>query len=169
MNASLLVKYCPNGHRMATAARRCDRCDYRADAPTEQRGELDRTVYGTIEDIRALDVPAPLPVAALMVLVVSSGPWAGREVPLEAGVWRIGKNPSASDSARALPISEDGYLSREHVELVVGRAGGVLTDLDSTNGTFVNGTRQTSAVLTSGDRVHIGETEFTVRVPGSPS
>jgi pSer/pThr/pTyr-binding forkhead associated (FHA) protein len=38
----------------------------------------------------------------------------------------------------------------------------ILTDLDSTNGTRVNGHRVTEVVLGAGDRVQIGETSLVI-------
>lgn len=46
--------------------------------------------------------------------------------------------------------------SRRHAEIEAGPAGFVLTDLDSTNGTFVNGRRVGRQVLRTGDRIEIG-------------
>ena len=52
-------------------------------------------------------------------------------------------------------------VSRIHCRLIA-TAGGELEvrDLDSTNGTFVNGKRVQSAQLASGDRIQIGRVEL---------
>ena len=50
----------------------------------------------------------------------------------------------------------DRATSAEHATIHYGDAGFVLTDLGSTNGTFVNGSRITTAVLKDGDRIELG-------------
>jgi len=56
----------------------------------------------------------------------------------------------------------DGALvSRVHCRLTVLPEGGLeVRDLDSTNGTFVNGKRVQTAQLASGDRIQIGRVEL---------
>ena len=60
-------------------------------------------------------------------------------------------------SACDVPL-DDASASRRHAEL--RRRGGetVLVDLDSTNGTLVNGRRVREAPLRAGDRITIGTT-----------
>jgi len=50
----------------------------------------------------------------------------------------------------------DVDTSRQHAEIVCDAKGGVLRDLSSTNGTFVNGERIDSHRLVPGDRIQIG-------------
>ncbi|HKC58228.1 MAG TPA: FHA domain-containing protein [Vicinamibacterales bacterium] len=56
----------------------------------------------------------------------------------------------------------DGALvSRVHCRLTALPEGGLeVRDLDSTNGTFVNGKRVQAAQLASGDRIRIGRVEL---------
>ena len=58
----------------------------------------------------------------------------------------------------------DARLSSEHA--VISRQGGsfVLTDLDSKNGSHVNGTPQRTVVLRDGDLLQLGSTFFTFRL-----
>jgi hypothetical protein len=51
--------------------------------------------------------------------------------------------------------------SRRHAELVPTASGWLLRDLDSTNGTFVNGERAGERVLRPGDRIEIGSDAIT--------
>lgn len=53
-------------------------------------------------------------------------------------------------------------VSRLHCQLTAGAAELEVVDLDSTNGTYVNGRRVTRAALTAGDRLGVGEIEFVV-------
>jgi ABC-type multidrug transport system ATPase subunit len=59
-------------------------------------------------------------------------------------------------------VVEDLLASREHAELLVGRGGTEIVDLNSANGTFVNGHRVERAVLNRGDLFAIGHHVFTV-------
>ncbi|MEO9175722.1 MAG: FHA domain-containing protein, partial [Gaiellales bacterium] len=76
----------------------------------------------------------------------------GRRYTLTGPLTSIGRS-SACDVAL-----DDASASRRHAEL--RRRGGktVLVDLDSTNGTLVNGRRVREAPLRAGDRITIGTT-----------
>jgi len=57
----------------------------------------------------------------------------------------------------------DGKVSRLHCEIVVSKSGtGIeqicIRDLDSTNGTYVNGESVTQATLKAGDKIQVGDT-----------
>lgn len=57
-------------------------------------------------------------------------------------------------------ILDVALVSRVHCRFTVTKDGGLeVRDLESTNGTFVNGQRTEVARLTSGDRVQIGRVE----------
>ena len=53
---------------------------------------------------------------------------------------------------------DDSGVSRKHVELRVTPSGVILTDLGSTNGTFVEGHRVDAATLVDGNQIVIGRT-----------
>jgi len=53
---------------------------------------------------------------------------------------------------------KDKNVSRVHCQIVVTEKGCVLTDLQSTNGTFVNGERITERLLKVGDEIRVGTT-----------
>ncbi|HEY1840292.1 MAG TPA: ATP-binding cassette domain-containing protein [Mycobacterium sp.] len=78
----------------------------------------------------------------------------------------IGRAPSSSGSAtigRAKTNSvvvEDALASRVHAMLIPSPAGLEIRDNNSSNGTFVNGTLTTSAMLRDGDVVTIGNTDL---------
>ena len=69
------------------------------------------------------------------VLVITSGGKAGLEIPLGTEPLMIGR---ASDAG--LQIRDD-YTSTHHARLLLWGADWVVQDLDSTNGTFVDGAR----------------------------
>jgi pSer/pThr/pTyr-binding forkhead associated (FHA) protein len=51
--------------------------------------------------------------------------------------------------------------SRRHAEILLAGSGWMLRDLDSTNGTFVNGQRVSERPLRTGDRIEIGSDSIT--------
>ncbi len=60
-------------------------------------------------------------------------------------------------------IVENFLLSRAHCRFTLSSSNELLVeDLDSTNGTFVNGQKVKRAVLATGDRVKVGRIEFAV-------
>jgi ABC transport system ATP-binding/permease protein len=59
-------------------------------------------------------------------------------------------------------IVEAALVSRLHCRLTAGATELQVRDLDSTNGTFVNGTRVTEATLKEGDRLGVGRVEFVI-------
>jgi len=74
---------------------------------------------------------------------------------LPGGVRTLGRATGADFSIDA------ALVSRIHCRLTATPNGGLeVRDLDSTNGTFVNGTRVQSAQLSSGDRLQIGRVEL---------
>jgi pSer/pThr/pTyr-binding forkhead associated (FHA) protein len=65
-------------------------------------------------------------------------------------------------SAGAEFIVEAAMVSRLHCQLTAGAAELEVLDLDSTNGTFVNGQRITKASLKEGDKLGVGRVELIV-------
>jgi transcriptional regulator with GAF, ATPase, and Fis domain len=91
-------------------------------------------------------------------LTVLKGSRTGREVTLTGDVIRIGK-AGASD----LVLPEE-TVSRVHCEILRDARGYLLRDLDSTNGTFVDGAEVREAYLRSGSVITVG----TVKIRFSP-
>ena len=74
---------------------------------------------------------------------------------LPGGVRTVGRATGADFSIDA------ALVSRIHCRLTAAANGDLeVRDLDSTNGTFVNGKRVQSAQLSSGDRIQIGRVEL---------
>lgn len=80
----------------------------------------------------------------------------GQQYLLTGAVTIIGRGTEAD------LVVDDSGVSRRHLEITVTPRGTIARDLGSTNGTFVNGERVTSARLNDGDRVTIGRISFTV-------
>ncbi len=73
---------------------------------------------------------------------------------LAAGRTRIGRDPGCEI---ALPAERYPMVSREHAILTLENERVRITDNQSTNGIFVNGTRTASAMLTRLDRFRLGQ------------
>lgn len=81
-----------------------------------------------------------------------------RSYPLTGLLKEIGRSDECD-----LAIPDDLRLSRVHARLDKDGDDWVLVDLESTNGTFVNGERITEARLKVGDRLEIGNSVFWVK------
>ena len=92
-----------------------------------------------------VEPPAAPPAAASWTLI-----WPGGEVPIGGNAVVIGRSKDCD-----VPLA-DGNVSRRHAELGRSEEGFVLRDLDSTNGTMVNGRRIRSATIGAGDEITIG-------------
>nr|HEX4318477.1 FHA domain-containing serine/threonine-protein kinase [Kofleriaceae bacterium] len=87
---------------------------------------------------------------------VVGGPAAGRVVDLDEGTLVVvGRGTDVQ-----LSIPADTALSRKHLELELPMGSSKVTarDLGSKHGMFVNGARETTRELASGERVQVGDT-----------
>jgi pSer/pThr/pTyr-binding forkhead associated (FHA) protein len=75
---------------------------------------------------------------------------------LPGNIKTIGRAP------RADFIVDAALVSRIHCRLTAGANELEVVDLDSTNGTFVNGERTPRAILKTGDRLGVGRVELLV-------
>ena len=95
-------------------------------------------------------------------ILFTSGPMAQRSITLQ-GEMTLGR------AAAAEIHIDDPAASGRHARMVVTPSGEVvLTDLQSANGTLVNGKTVTRVTLREGDMIEIGESRFTVHV-GPPA
>jgi len=96
------------------------------------------------------------------VLVILNGGFEGMRYPLEAAETLIGRNPRTDITLL------DESISREHTLVLRDEDTGAYTveDLQSTNGTKVNGKRVRSADLQPGDEIEIGHTRFQFLLEG---
>lgn len=99
--------------------------------------------------------------------LVLRGP-GGLEFPLPEGTWTVGRR---AENTISLP---DPYVSGRHAQVTREGAGVLVTDLGSTNGTFVRGERllpQAPAPLSPGESVSFGRSTLTLewtRPPEAP-
>ncbi|MRX43806.1 FHA domain-containing protein FhaB/FipA [Agromyces kandeliae] len=114
----------------------------------------------------AVSKPAPAPTGGggdatsenASRLVITSGAKSGAEFPLGRDEITIGRS---SDSAI---IIRDDYTSTHHARLMLWNGRWMIQDLDSTNGTFLNGSRVTVPTpIPLGATVKVGATTFELR------
>jgi S-DNA-T family DNA segregation ATPase FtsK/SpoIIIE len=92
---------------------------------------------------------------ASLALAVLGGSGAGTVVPLRRGTYTIGRG--AADI-----LIPDAELSREHARLVVTDTAVTIVDLDSANGTEVNGERVRNAVISTGSSIRCGNSTMSL-------
>jgi pSer/pThr/pTyr-binding forkhead associated (FHA) protein len=91
-------------------------------------------------------------------LVVIDGPLQGLEMVLDRKEIRIGRAPNNEF------VIEDDYASSQHARLQRNDEGWLLQDLNSTNGTYVDGARIGAPVLIKQEmQIRIGKTIFELR------
>ena len=85
-------------------------------------------------------------------LLLIRGPESGRTYPLDTPVVTLGRDP------RNDVVVDHPQVSRRHARIIRQSNAWVVEDMDSTNGTFVNGTRVTEPrALTLGDTIELSE------------
>jgi len=93
--------------------------------------------------------------SAPLALTVDSGAAAGTIVRLQRGSYSIGR----SGTRIVIP---DPELSREHARVVVTETDILLVDLDSANGTYVNGARIRSTVISTDSSIRCGQSNLSL-------
>ena len=89
-----------------------------------------------------------------LVVIYPTGPNIGRQYPLQNKPANIGRDPS-----NHIVVDNDS-VSRRHAKLTVEAAQRLLTDLQSTNGSYVNNKPIVTHFLQNGDQIKIGNTIF---------
>ncbi len=113
----------------------------------------DELYESTLEVTISRDMRSLIRVSAQQqaLLLVLSGPRLGNRTVLSDAAIEIGRG-----STSGLVLDADS-VSRRHAKIEPMGAGHRLTDLGSTNGTYVNGLRVKEHELQDGDRVQIGK------------
>ncbi|MEY3406757.1 MAG: hypothetical protein RLZZ556_829 [Actinomycetota bacterium] len=97
---------------------------------------------------------AALP-AGNALLVVRRGPNKGARFLLDADLITVGRHPNSD------VFLDDVTVSRRHAEIRRTSGEFSVKDLDSLNGTYYQGARVESALLTNGSELQIGKYHFT--------
>jgi len=101
---------------------------------------------------------AELPLGVEYMVGVMDGPDRGMMAPIETPVLIIGKTGCDVNLS-------DTNISREHCKIeIFGRQMVVVRDLDSTWGTFKNGTQISLTTLNAGDKLQLGKTTLSLIV-----
>ena len=95
-----------------------------------------------------------IPGNLLASLVIVEGEVQGMEYPVTKTYTVIGRDKDADITPR------DSRISRRHAVIVYLDGSYILKDLDSTNGTIMNGAFIKQANLRHGDKFRVGETTF---------
>lgn len=91
-----------------------------------------------------------------IVVLTSTNLEAGQEHELDSSPLTVGRGP-----ANDLALEGDDFASARHLRIEPRRDGVWVSDLGSTNGTFVNGVQiDRPRKLVDGDVVRVGETEL---------
>jgi pSer/pThr/pTyr-binding forkhead associated (FHA) protein len=91
-------------------------------------------------------------------LVITSGPKAGLEIPLGTEPLTIGRSSESGFQIR------DDYTSTHHARLLLWSDEWVIQDLDSTNGTFLDGKRiSVPTQVPMNTPIKVGATSFELR------
>jgi Protein of unknown function (DUF3662)/Inner membrane component of T3SS, cytoplasmic domain len=101
----------------------------------------------------------PSPAAPVAVLRELRADGRGRSVPLDGRPITLGR---AHDNDVVLA---DGRVSRHHARLQGRRGTLILSDLESRNGSRVNGVTVSEVVLGPGDRIQLGDSMFVIDGP----
>ena len=109
---------------------------------------------GALEQTAVFELP---PVSApSVVLVVRDPRGVESRVPVHGGVLRVGRG---QDNDLVL---RDDQVSRHHGQLLSRHGALVYRDLESTNGSFVNGERVTEIAIGPGDVLQLGRSRVTI-------
>lgn len=88
-------------------------------------------------------------------LLITGGPLTGTKIPLSGATISIGRAPSST------LVLEDPYTSSRHAIIEENNGDWIISDLGSTNGTFVDDERLVGPRrLLVGETVRIGQTTF---------
>ncbi|NBQ93322.1 MAG: FHA domain-containing protein [Micrococcales bacterium] len=91
-------------------------------------------------------------------LFVIDGPLAGTELAIDRRELKIGRAPNSD------LVLDDDYVSAQHARIHKVEDGWMLQDLNSTNGTYVDGLRIGAPVkIQPGMQIRIGKTIFELR------
>lgn len=108
------------------------------------------------QPIQPMQPVQPVPAQALPpTLVALDGPLTGQRFPLAVAI-ELGRE------SMQIPLGFDSSASRRHTRIEAQGGQVVVTDLGSTNGTFLNGQRVTNGIAKMGDIIKVGATSFRI-------
>ncbi len=105
-------------------------------------GFKDETVVTEIKKLDVLTEKEP-------AIDILGGPAMGRQIILTNGEYVVGRSKDAN------VVVEDDGISRLHFKILVKDKIATIEDLNSTNGTFINGARISKQILRANDKIQI--------------
>ncbi|MCB0340604.1 MAG: FHA domain-containing protein [Pseudobdellovibrionaceae bacterium] len=93
----------------------------------------------------------------MWVVRILTGPLSGQSLPLKPGANILGRSEGTD-----VQIASAG-VSKKHARIDIGKEAITITDLGSSNGTFVNGVKIKTATLSQGDKVSVHDVLFEVQ------
>ena len=127
-------------------------------AGTAQPTSSDTRVFAAPSPPQAPHPRAPAPVAAYLIVHREGGP--PMRFDLGGSLISIGRG------AENDLILDDVQVSRHHCQLKLQQGAYSLTDMESTNGSYVNGQRISEIALGPGDIIELGGTRIEFQVRG---
>ena len=112
-----------------------------------------------IPEIVAASLEEPsLEIRGIQVATLRKTEGPAEDISITEGTVSLGRKPG-----NTIVLYSDAYLSGKHAEIITTEGETVLVDLDSTNGSVVNGRRLTANApqpLVEGDEVQLGQTKY---------
>lgn len=154
-------RLCSNGHVMDPAWDVCPYC------PSDRRASPDLARTVKVDDHPAPASPAPaaarktelidnsVKIAGLGFFISTRAPTHGATHRIDRDRMTIGAKPDCD-----IVIGGETHVSDRHASVRFRDGGFFLTDLDSTNGTFVSGDKIDQRALADGDKVRFGSSEW---------
>jgi hypothetical protein len=121
--------------------------------------ERDATPYNAGDTAMTTSIPRAPAAPNLGRIHVREGKGASYDFELKHKITVIGRGTDADIRLT------DQAVSRRHAEIRIVNGATMLNDLQSTNGTTINGVAATTTALSDGDEIRIGETVLTYRAP----
>lgn len=162
-----MAKFCDNGHQMEDSWTDCPYCvktgfrgltvevgKTRPDMDSTRVGERSAGNSGSFDPGKTVPLSTIRRSPVVGWLVALDGPQKGEDFRL-----REGKNALGSEPASEV-VLRDPAVSGRHASINYKEGTFVITDLDSTNGTFLNGNAEPVArvELKDNDVIRVGET-----------
>jgi hypothetical protein len=128
-------------------------------APPQQQPTRDAAAFDVGDTNLTTAIPRAPVVTDLGRIHVREGKGASYDFEIRHKITVIGRGTDADIRLT------DQAVSRRHAEIRIANGATMLNDLQSTNGTTVNGATVTTTALSDGDEIRIGETVLTYRAP----
>ncbi|MDD4871943.1 MAG: AAA family ATPase [Kiritimatiellae bacterium] len=94
-------------------------------------------------------------------IIFTAGPYTGHKLEVPETGMIIGR------AEEATLVLDDGQVSSKHAQIGIQEGAWCIYDLQSSNGTMVNGQPIQAVVLNNGDLIAIGDTQFTFNITGA--